>query len=424
MRSRLGANHTERGGRAGIAFINCYTEDEVEMLRGTRAPPGVLFLVVGACVVTIARAMTLSFLAIKLDQDFRLSPTEIGFLLGAGPLIGAFTAPLVGALSDHWGRKATLTLVLIVLAIGMTALGLAETVVFFCIAQIVTVVAISVYGPMSRALMSDICLETVRLKYFSWRHTASNAGWAVGPLIGVAAGVASTTLFLAAAAVYLLLAILLQLIHLPMPDPASGQPSSKTVSFLGNIQAAVRDRRLRCFVGGSIFLLAVYGQWTATLAPYLTENVAGGVAIFAYIVSINGVVVLFGNPFARRIVERFGPLKALTAGCVCFATSQIGFMNSESLAELSMSIVFLTVGEILVIPSEYILIDNVSAARNRGSYFGAQSFSMIGSFIGPTLGGAVLGNFGGPAMFSIFASFAGIGLIFFAVGVRMPPPSS
>jgi MFS family permease len=104
--------------------------------------------------------------------------------------------------------------------------------------------------------------------------------------------------------------------------------------------------------------------------------------------------------------------------------SQIGFMNSESLVELSMSIVLLTFGEILVIPSEYVLIDNVSTERNRGSYFGAQSFSMIGNFIGPTVGGAVLGNFGGPAMFSIFASFAGIGLIFFAVGVRVPPPSS
>lgn len=209
-----------------------------------------------------------------------------------------------------------------------------------------------------------------------------------------------------------------------MPAAASGQSSSETVSFLGNIQAAVRDRRLQCFIGGSIFLLAVYGQWTATLAPYLTDNVTGGVEIFAYLVSINGVVVLLGNPFARRIVERAGPLKALTAGCALFVMSQMGFMMSDGLAGLSVSMAVFTIGEILVIPSEYVLIDNVSTARNRGSYFGAQSLSMIGSFIGPTVGGAVLGNFGGPAMFSIFASFAGIGLIFFAIGVRMPSPAS
>jgi len=394
------------------------------MLCGTRTSSGVLFLVVGACVVTIARAMTLSFLAVKLDQDFGLSPAKIGFLLGAGSLIGAFTAPIVGALSDDIGRRAILTLVLVTLAIGMIALGLAETVVFFCAAQVVTVAAISLYGPMSRAMMSDICAEPFRLKYFSWRYTASNVGWAVGPLIGVAAGVASTALFLAAAAVYFLLAFILQLIHFPPSGRAKEQASIGAVTFLGNIQTAVRDRRLRCFVGGNLFLLAVYGQWTATLAPYLADTIPGGTEIFAYMVSINGVVVLFGNPLARRIVERFGSFKTLTTGCMLFFVSQVGFMVSGSLTGLSASMVVFTIGEILTVPSEYALIDAASKARNRGSYFGVQSFSMVGSFIGAAVGGAVLGASGGAAMFSIFAMFAGIGLTFFAVGIRTPPPNS
>jgi predicted MFS family arabinose efflux permease len=108
--------------------------------------------------------MTLSFLAIKLQQDFDLGPAMIGFLLGAGSMLGAFVAPVVGALSDGLGRKRILTLVLLTLAMGMIALALAETVIVFCVAQVMTATAISLYGPMSRALMSDICTETVRLK--------------------------------------------------------------------------------------------------------------------------------------------------------------------------------------------------------------------------------------------------------------------
>ncbi len=38
----------------------------------------VLFLVAGSGLVTIARAMTLSFLAIKLQQSFGLGPAMIG----------------------------------------------------------------------------------------------------------------------------------------------------------------------------------------------------------------------------------------------------------------------------------------------------------------------------------------------------------
>ncbi|MBB3387301.1 hypothetical protein FHT82_000021 [Rhizobium sp. BK275] len=45
----------------------------------------VLFLIAGSGLVTIARAMTLSFLAIKLQQSFGLGPAMIGALLGIGP---------------------------------------------------------------------------------------------------------------------------------------------------------------------------------------------------------------------------------------------------------------------------------------------------------------------------------------------------
>ena len=57
----------------------------------------------------------------------------------------------------------------------------------------------SIYWPIYRALMSAMCTEPVCLKCVSRRYTASNIGWAMGPLLGTAVGV-SAPLFLAAAA--------------------------------------------------------------------------------------------------------------------------------------------------------------------------------------------------------------------------------
>jgi MFS family permease len=386
-------------------------------------PHGVLFLIVGTGVVTLARAMTLSFIAIELQQTFGLGPAMIGLLLGLGPLIGAFAGPFVGSLSDRTGRKATLTLVLMTLSLATVALGVAETILGFCLAQCVAAVAISIYGPISRALMSDICAEPVRLRYFSWRYTASNIGWAIGPLLGIAAGVFSTPLFLAAAAVYATLACVLQLLSLPSLIGTGGHLPSKPVQLIASFKDAVRDRRLLYFMGGGTLLIAVHGQWTATLAPYLADNLAGGVEIFAYLVSINGVVVLSGNPFARRFIERRGALSALVTGCILLLVSQVGFSVSTGLAGFAASMVIFTAGEILIVPSEYILVDSISSAQNRGSYFGAHSISTIGSFVGPTFGGATLATLGGPAMFLLFAGFAAAGALFFAAGTRMPPPS-
>lgn len=388
------------------------------MRAEVRLPSEALFLVVGIGIATTARAMTLSFLAIKLQQTFGLGPAMVGFLLGLGSLMGAIAAPLAGALSDKVGRKVVLTFVLATLAVAMAALAIAETVLLFCIAQSLASVAISIFVPISRALMSDVCPQPLRLKCFSWRHMASNIGWAVGPLIGIAAGVASTSLFLAASGIYAALALTLQFLSFS-PTFREDEPLGvEATSMTESIKIAMSDRRLLCFIAGSTLLVAVYGQWMTTLAPYLLDNVSGGVEIFAYLVSINGVVVISGNPLARRFVGRVGPSTGLVVGCMLFALSQLGFLVSTDMTGFVVSIVIFTIGEILVMPSEYVLVDRISTVRSRGSYFGAHSVSTIGSFLGPTSGGLVLGTLGGPAMFLLFAGFALIGMLLFVAGTR------
>lgn len=384
----------------------------------------VLFLVAGAGFVNVARAMTLSFLAIKLQQSFGLGPAMIGTLLGIGPLVGAVAAPFAGSLSDKIGRKTVLTLTLLSMALAMVGMGIAETVVAFCLAQIVAAVAVAINEPISRALMSDVCPESMRLKYFSWRYAAINFGFAVGPLIGIAAGAASTALFLVAGVVYALFALALHLLKVPAHQSDEGSTSAPKVSMLQSIRTAIRDPRLAFFVGGGTLLVAVYGQWSATLAPYLAGNIAGGVEIFAYIVSINGAVVLLGNPFARRFIERAGALNALVIGCLLFLVGELGFLASSGLWSLAISMVIFTIGEILVVPSEYMLVDGISNDRNRGSYFGAHSVSTVGNFVGPVLGGLMLGAFGGPGMFLLFAAFSIGSAVLFAIGTRMPPPQA
>ena len=261
-----------------------------------------------------------------------------------------------------------------------------------------------------------------RLKYFSWRYTAINAGWAVGPLIGVAAGTAFAVLFTTAGIVYALFALALNMLSIPAEAsaaPATGRLAQPPV--LQSMAAAVRDPRLAFFVAGGIFAMAVYGQWSATLAPYLS-TMDGGIEIFAYLVSINGAVVLLGSAITRRCIVRLGALNALVIGCLLFFAGEIGFLLSTGFLGLAIAMIIFTIGEIFVVPSEYMLVDGIATASNRGSYFGAHSFAMIGNFFGPALGGMMLAAFGASGMFLLFAGFAAVSALLFTIGTRMPPP--
>jgi MFS family permease len=384
-------------------------------------PRGILLLIAGAGVVTVARAMSMTFLAIKLQRDFGLGPAMIGLLLGIGPLLGAIASPFAGSISDRIGRKAVLVLTLMSMALAMVGMGLAATVLVFFLAQTVAAIAISIYGPISRALLSDICPEPQRLKYFSWRYTASNVGWTIGPMIAIAAGVASTALFISAGAVYVALAYALHILHLPPANRSEDWRAPIAMPVIASTKAAMHNPRLIYFVVGGTLLIAVYGQWTATLAPYLSDNIDGGVEIFAYLVSINGAVVLFGNPAARRFIEGVGALNALVTGSILLMISQIGFACSSGLPGFALSMVVFTLGEILVVPSEYLLVDAISNDQNRGSYYGAHALSSAGSFLGPTLGGLTLGLLGAPAMFALFAGFSAASALLYMAGNRRPP---
>lgn len=127
--------------------------------------------------------------------------------------------------------------------------------------------------------MSDICPEPLRLKYFSWRYTATNVGWAVGPLIGIAAGAASTALFIIAGVVYAIFALALHVLHVPIHQ-SDNTLVPVPAPLLKSLKTAIRDPRLAFFVGGGTLLIAVYGRWSATLAPYLTGNITAGMEIF------------------------------------------------------------------------------------------------------------------------------------------------
>lgn len=159
-----------------------------------------------------------------------------------------------------------------------------------------------------------------------------------------------------------------------------------------------------------------------TLSQYLNTGFADGVTLFALLVSTNAATVLIASTPARFVIERIGALPALSLGCLLFLLGEIGFAASSGMEMLVASMILFTIGEVLIVPSEYVLVDGISNAGNRGTYFGAHSLSTVGNFLGPLIGGLALGTVGGAGMFLLFALLSAASALLFAIGHSMPPP--
>lgn len=384
----------------------------------------VLLLIAGSGMVAIARGMSLTFLAIRLQQDFGLSPAMIGVLIGAGPLLGAAVSPFAGTISDRIGRRVVLVTALLFAGLGLVGLGLAQSVAAFALAHIVSSVSAAVYEPVSRALMSDAAPEKLRLKMFSWRYLMINAGWAVGPMIGLAIGANSPLPFVIAGIVHFVFAAAIFAVIPAALANSAGRTAAAQAPGFRRLSTALRDRRLLFYVGGGTLLMAVYGQWSVTLSQYLTTNLADGMKIFAWLVTTNAAVVVLATAPARLAIEKIGPMRAMVLGCVLFLGGELGFAISTDATMLIGFMVLFTIGEVLVVPAEYVLVDKISNDNNRGAYFGAHSLSSVGNFVGPLAGGLALGAFGGQGMFMLFAILAAGSAVLFAIGYASPPPAS
>jgi MFS family permease len=83
-----------------------------------------------------------------------------------------------------------------------------------------------------------------------------------------------------------------------------------------------------------------------------------------------------------------------------------------------------SIGEVMIIPAEFLLVDGIAPEPQRGAYHGAMGFAALGSAIGPALAGELLVTFGGAVTFAALAGIALLAVVAFGRGRMAPPPSS
>jgi MFS family permease len=383
--------------------------------------PVVHLLMAGTVFVMLTQSMSMPFLAIYLSQTTALGPAEIGMIIGAGPLAGTVGGFLGGVLSDRFGRRRLMLLSMLLLALAYAGFVVSSDPLILLANSVLRGLAASFYGTISKALMGDLTAPEKRFRVFSNRYLAINLGFSVGPMLGAFLGVAGNGFtFGLTAGAYLLFAAALAVAcrrYGVGEAAAGGEEESVRLSRIWRVLS--RDVVLLLFVIGGVLLVTVHGEMSVTLSQYLQAHIADGVALFGVMMSVNGMTVLLLQAPLTRWTERFSLFRRLVAGALLMAAGEVGFAFSAEWGWFVAAMIVFTLGEILIIPAEYAQIDQIAPPRMRGTYYGAQSVSELGNFLGPWAGGLILSAYGGTAMFLVMAALAVASLAFYGLGRRL-----
>ncbi|ULT59142.1 MFS transporter [Neobacillus drentensis] len=381
--------------------------------------PIVWVLLIGTVLSRGSAFMTLPFLSIYLSRTMDLSPIIIGLTVGMSPLMGTVGGFIGGHLSDRFGRKPVMLISLFAVAFVYYGFTIATGQGWFILLNAINGLSNSFFEPTSQALMADLTDKERRMKVYSLRYTAMNIGASVGPLIGAYLATASAKLsFAITGTTYLLYAIVLVYFLNKLVIQNQGQHVKKNVPFGDAFRIIRTDKALRYLIIGITLINMGYAQIDSNLPQVLEGKFENGVVIFSSLLSINAIMVVFLQMPISHLAEKFRLMQVMFVGSFFIGAGLIGFSFVNGWVTAVLAMVLVTLGEILIFPSNSLMIDQLAPEHLRGTYFGAGQFRKIGNFLGPIFGGFLLSHFQGQIMFIVIAIISLFSIVFFSSGNR------
>src|SRR5512145_3032685 len=145
---------------------------------------------------------------------FGASPLVVGLLFASFSLSQLIASPILGALSDRWGRRPVLIFSLLGTVVSFAMLAVAQSLAMLFAARIVD----GLSGgniTTARAYIADVTAESDRARAYGMLGAAFGLGFILGPALGGAFSYISYTAPIWAAAVITLVATALAWFWLP-----------------------------------------------------------------------------------------------------------------------------------------------------------------------------------------------------------------
>ncbi|MDX1414915.1 MAG: MFS transporter [Candidatus Promineifilaceae bacterium] len=263
--------------------------------------------------------------------SFGASPALIGGLGATYPVMQFLGAPILGRLSDRYGRKPVLVVSQIGTLIGFILLGLATSLPILFLSRIIDGIS-GANIATAQAAITDSTTEKTRTQGLGLIGAAFGLGFIIGPLIAFAALAISGNDYRAPAflaALFSLLSILLTAFWFreTLPEEQRGQNNEQSGFSFGSLIKAISHPTVGVLLVLIFAQQVAFGGFEQLLALFtltnLGLNASGNSVIFVYV----GVIVVavqgyFIGRWSRRFGDRrlvYGGLALLSIGLILLA---------------------------------------------------------------------------------------------------------
>jgi len=360
-------------------------------------------------------------LPIFATKHLGVDETAIGIAVAAYSLTQFFFNPILGELSDKYGRKPVIVVTLLLNAAGYIIFAFTETYLVLLISRIIAGIGGSSIG-VAQAYIADVTPKEKRAKGMGLIGVAFGLGFVFGPMIGGYLAKFGYMVTGFGSASFSLIAFALTLFFLP----------ESRINKVGEI---IRKRKLidfdslkKIFRKSDLALLITL----FFILTFSVANIYGTFALVGYkvyhftdlqngymfgIVGLSSALVQGGllNIISKYISE----MKLIVFGAFFMMIGLALIPYSGSFTGLAVDVIILSLGTGTLQPTILSLISEVASESEQGITLGInQSLSAFGRVLGPLWGGFAFEFLGYPFPFLTGAIFT---LIILLLGIFYLP---
>ncbi|RPI80521.1 MAG: MFS transporter [Chloroflexi bacterium] len=365
----------------------------------------------GMLISTTGASMVWPFLMLYVSKRVDLPLTAVAGLMTLNSGFGLVFSFIAGPITDRFGRKWVMFTGLLFNGLAYLMMSSAGTYAAFAVMMSISGAFNPLYRVGANAMLADLVPSEKRADAFSLLRLSNNVGVAAGPALGGLAAVTSYSLaFFGAAAGLITFSILVLLFAVETLPAAARQdktslkigkssptfgsrrfsrllPSLKRAIFSAYIPV-FRDRHFLHVIGSLTLTIICAGMMWVLLPVYTNTHFNIPESQYGLIPTTNALMVVFLQIGITNFSKRRPPLYMMALGSLFFALGVGSVSLGQGFWGFWLSMVIMTFGELILIPTNDTYIANLAPLEMRGRYMSLAGLTWgIATGIGPVIGG-------------------------------------
>lgn len=339
-------------------------------------------------IIPVLPALVGSFAGSQADQAYWYGVVAFAFGLS-----NFLASPMLGALSDHFGRRPLLLLGFLGLGLSFFVTALSTSIWGLVVVRVVSG-AMQANAAIANAYVADITPPELRAKRFGLLGAMMGLGFIIGPVMGGLLGAITLQLPFLVAGVLAIVNLLYGYFVLPesLTDAQRKPFRWRAANPANSLLALTRLKGVGSLVGVVIFsTLAQFVLYTCWVL-YTTFKFGWGPLENGWSLAVVGVVSVVAQGFLLGpLLKRFSPQRLAVLGLLSSMLANF-LWGAASAGWMMFAIVVANILSNTVSASIQSLISSAADSRSQGQTLGAvNSLSSLMAVVAPVLGAPLLG---------------------------------